>query len=521
MFRVCRAIVITSLLATATSSLSVYPHELVYFNEFSGGAAHGHHLLLHSNLDWGQGLIELSRVLDTHPEWGPVAIAYSGPIKPEAIGIRCISIDFSEAQSPLAGFRHVAISANVLARGRKPSRQFGHLSKIANEFECFFANQLPVHSLDYSILLFSAEPYNEFYEKTYHPRRGLREQSLIQRRQNGVDQIGKLPSLAVATERNKITVPSLLHILLLYGFGETGLLDPSTGVEAFKLLTNEHFAKSRLGASPLIRTRHGLRYRLADKAQADGGDIGESHRDQCLGVFSTLDIPRDTPIVLESHTGSLKDLLSESIANFTFEQREIAWTAQAYAKYVAPAHEWTDRFGKTTTFSQLVQHLMDLPSNGQSCAGTHTLCAVIEIVNADYRCGILDPQTRINSHLFIQEAISCLIRNQSPNGGWGFDWNLPFYRTKNVGESQLSQVIVTGHLLEALHSIRPSPPPRLIVNSTRWMRDYLTTTNFETTAVSICPLTHAIRGLEMSFANRHVSYELNELFNHENGRFIP
>lgn len=52
-----RLLIVAALLATAGSSLRVYPHELAYFNELAGGPAGGHKHVLGSNLDWGQDLL--------------------------------------------------------------------------------------------------------------------------------------------------------------------------------------------------------------------------------------------------------------------------------------------------------------------------------------------------------------------------------------------------------------------------------------------------------------------------------
>ncbi len=46
--------VVVALLATVGSTLSVYPHQLAYFNELAGGPENGYRHLLHSNLDWEQ-----------------------------------------------------------------------------------------------------------------------------------------------------------------------------------------------------------------------------------------------------------------------------------------------------------------------------------------------------------------------------------------------------------------------------------------------------------------------------------
>ena len=46
----CRILITVSLLATITSTLTAYPHQLAYFNEAAGGPENGHkHLLLSSN----------------------------------------------------------------------------------------------------------------------------------------------------------------------------------------------------------------------------------------------------------------------------------------------------------------------------------------------------------------------------------------------------------------------------------------------------------------------------------------
>src|SRR5207248_1821096 len=115
---------------------------------------------------------------------------------------------------------------------------------------------------------------------------------------------------------------------------------------------------------------------------------------QCLATFAALNLRLDTPIRLKSRSYSIIDLLSESVANFGFDQTELAWTAIAFAKYLPPKKEWTNRFRERTSFSQLTQHLLHLDMNSQSCAGTHILQALANIDSADGRYSILDKETR-------------------------------------------------------------------------------------------------------------------------------
>jgi len=54
MNRAFQFLVVASLLWSVFSTISIYPHQLAYFNEVAGGPENGHKHLLGSNLDWGQ-----------------------------------------------------------------------------------------------------------------------------------------------------------------------------------------------------------------------------------------------------------------------------------------------------------------------------------------------------------------------------------------------------------------------------------------------------------------------------------
>ena len=71
-----------ALLWNALETLSAWPGYLSYFNELAGGPAGGHRYLIDSNLDWGQGLLDLKRWLDAHPQPEPLALAYFGAVDP-------------------------------------------------------------------------------------------------------------------------------------------------------------------------------------------------------------------------------------------------------------------------------------------------------------------------------------------------------------------------------------------------------------------------------------------------------
>ena len=68
-------------------SLRYHPHHLAYFNEYAGGPVGGFHLLVDSNLDWGQDLHGLSDYLKREGIENP-ALAYFGCVHPHSLGIQ-------------------------------------------------------------------------------------------------------------------------------------------------------------------------------------------------------------------------------------------------------------------------------------------------------------------------------------------------------------------------------------------------------------------------------------------------
>ena len=73
-----RGLAVAMLLATAATSLWVWPHGLGYFNRLWGGPEEGYTRLHDSNYDWGQGLPELKAWHHAHGGGRPLAVWYYG-----------------------------------------------------------------------------------------------------------------------------------------------------------------------------------------------------------------------------------------------------------------------------------------------------------------------------------------------------------------------------------------------------------------------------------------------------------
>ncbi|MGD9856809.1 MAG: hypothetical protein AB7U20_17820 [Planctomycetaceae bacterium] len=97
-------LIATALLATVASTLRVYPHQLAYFNELAGGPENGYTHLLGSNIDWGQGLVEVRDWLARHETRRPVFLGHQGELDPGLLGVNNVlpvtSIGAGEALPP-------------------------------------------------------------------------------------------------------------------------------------------------------------------------------------------------------------------------------------------------------------------------------------------------------------------------------------------------------------------------------------------------------------------------------------
>lgn len=90
------------------SALLSTPNTLAYFNVLAG--KHPDHILLDSNIDWGQGLKQLKTYMDKH-NIERIGLAYFGHVDPAIYGLEWGKHwDFPENGS----FKYIAVSANFL-----------------------------------------------------------------------------------------------------------------------------------------------------------------------------------------------------------------------------------------------------------------------------------------------------------------------------------------------------------------------------------------------------------------------
>ncbi len=158
-----------------TSSLTVYPHSISYFNELAGGPKNGPAHLLNSNIDWGQDLLFLEKWIEnqTPGDDTPVHLAFYNYYNPFDLEIRRIEpwpFRSDEADGIDIPDGLYAISVNLLyefpwpVRDRDGSRYF-----IDNRPMAYLRTQDPVGWAGYSIRIFSAEQVRAAYAAPERP----------------------------------------------------------------------------------------------------------------------------------------------------------------------------------------------------------------------------------------------------------------------------------------------------------------------------------------------------------------
>ncbi|MBI5506207.1 MAG: glycosyltransferase family 39 protein [Deltaproteobacteria bacterium] len=103
--------------------VAIWPDHLCYFNQIAGVPPRGSEWLDDSNVDWGQGLLQLRDYLAEHPS-RDLRLCYFGAADPGYYGIRAENVTISELTRPPQRGTYI-VSANCVARATALARLRG------------------------------------------------------------------------------------------------------------------------------------------------------------------------------------------------------------------------------------------------------------------------------------------------------------------------------------------------------------------------------------------------------------
>jgi hypothetical protein len=291
------------------------------------------------------------------------------------------------------------------------------------------------------------------------------------------------------------SVSECYHLLRAHGVnGRFAHPDVSSFQRIIDLLTNEKESLRYFGRPALVRTRHGVRFPTKGETSGPGEGALEAHRDQGLAVLAEQGFPLSHPLSVAGESYALVDVLLDSISSFHLQQRELSWTALAYALYLPPTREWTNKYGEKYGFDDLTRELIKRSFDEESCAGTHLLYAMTILDRVNAQTPILSDTVRAELRGRLQTAIEHAIRSQSQDGSWPIAWyDPPSQRERNAGESD-GRLLATGHLAEWMLYL----PDDLRIDGEVmrragcWLNQRLREVAPEEHWRSVCPFTHAV-----------------------------
>jgi hypothetical protein len=290
-------------------------------------------------------------------------------------------------------------------------------------------------------------------------------------------------------------IPYCLHLVRLYGWGSIPGPHFSSGREVFAALTDLTASERYFGEPAFFQTRSGIRYRTIEVASAMGA---ENHRDVCLATFAEAGLPLSTEFTTSKEIFHLSDLLRDSVQNFHLRQKELSWTAIAYALYPSVGSRWTNRFGELFSWDDLTEALLTAPLERGTCGGTHLLYALMAIRRREATDPVLSPPVRARLDERLKALIASVCARQAADGHWPLDWWADAEKKTaepktRANDSPFIRLLIAGHLLEALTHAPPEfqPPADVYRGAARWLCRALQNDRMDS-ETAICPRTHAI-----------------------------
>ena len=167
----------------------------------------------------------------------------------------------------------------------------------------------------------------------------------------------------------------------------------------------------------------------------------EHHPDQFLNYFSMTGGTLDAKISIDGRQFTMRDLLDRSLLESKADQ-ELDYTVLAYSHYLEPGISWTDKFGETVSFPELLKAL--LTKDEPTCLGTHRLGALARTLSRETLCRTPEMKKLLPElELQVRTAVYDLKSAQRPDGCFAIPGETPCSNSADFAD-----IYFTGHSLE-------------------------------------------------------------------------
>jgi hypothetical protein len=263
------------------------------------------------------------------------------------------------------------------------------------------------------------------------------------------------------------------HALRCWG-ADIDFQDPKfvSGAEIRQLLTdNQRFAELYGADKPLL---------LMDKGRGVAVRTQEgfytcSHTDHTLASLAEIGTPLSFPIITPSRTATFRDMVEQSLRDFSLNQAEYEWSAMTYALFLPPTKQWITSEKQLVDFDLVADRIMRESLPRGVCMAQHRLYTLVIFLRVNEQFSILSDATRQRILQFLGDATKRLVAHQHEDGFWNDEWpySAPLTRepTARDGDRLTERILATGHVMEwwAMAPEQVQPPRDKLVAAGQWL----------------------------------------------------
>lgn len=226
-----------------------------------------------------------------------------------------------------------------------------------------------------------------------------------------------------------------------------------------------------------IEDQPGLRIREFE------GKLSASHDDHTMACLAEVGTPLSYPVITPDRQATFRDVVEQSLRDFSLNQQEYEWSAVTYALFVEGVNHWVTSEGQEVSFDLIADRIMRQQMPQGVCMGNHRLHALVVLLRADDQWEgpepMLSPKKRADIVAYLQKQTKKLVDHQHNDGFWNNQWPTAtpasLKPTETIGDRLGDRIIATGHALEwwALVPQRDKmeilPPHGVLVKASQWL----------------------------------------------------
>ena len=287
-----------------------------------------------------------------------------------------------------------------------------------------------------------------------------------------------------------------VHLLMLSQLvgGSSGFRVPVPSVVLEPLL-NEEAAIEFFGESVVSQHIGGWAFHSGSRAI-----VGESHSYQVVAALSDWAKGRATSVFVGGRAVPLSGFARHALNSAGALDSDLEWQMLVVMRWAKRGVAWRNKFNELVSLDSCMTKLLDRADEAESspsmvrvsCAGTHILQALVSLSLMDEESPFLGGVIRERLAATLERWLSKVIQGQEEDGRWSVGWLVDREAPGGVEARLVADVLVTGHLLEAVLLLGEVGLDACVSKGVVWLGDVMAADSVRSLG-SICPRTHALR----------------------------